>query len=153
MGIIFSIIAGALMSIQGVFNTRAGDKIGSWETNLIVQGSGLILTIIIVLIIGNGNFHKIKEVNKLYFLGGIIGVFIIYSVMMGIKNLGATYSIAVILISQLITAAVIDCCGLFDTNQVSFHFTKIIGVLVMIAGIIIGVIGGLLIAWCIAQYI
>jgi transporter family-2 protein len=137
MGIIFSIIAGALMSIQGVFNTRVGDKVGPWETNLIVQGSGLVLTILIVLIAGNGNFNKIHSVKKLYLLGGIIGVFIIYTVMMGIKNLGTTYSIAIILVSQLITAAAIDCCGLFDTKQIQFHFTKIIGAIVMIAGIII----------------
>ena len=48
------------MSLQGVFNTRLSDKIGSWETNTIVQASGLILTLIVLFFFGNGNFKEIK---------------------------------------------------------------------------------------------
>lgn len=96
LGIIFSIIAGVAMSFQGVFNTRLGEKIGLWETNVIVQGTGLILTFIILLFVGNGNFKNIKEANKLYLLGGALGVVIIYTVMKGISELGPTYSIATI---------------------------------------------------------
>lgn len=137
MGIIFSIIAGICMSIQGVFNTRLGDKIGIWETNIIVQGTGFLLTLIILLIFGNGNFKNIKSSNKLYFLGGILGVVIIFTVMKGIKDLGPTYSIATILVAQLIAAALIDAFGLFESNKIHFGITKIIGVAIMIVGIII----------------
>lgn len=137
LGIICSIIAGISMSIQGVFNTKLGEKIGLWETNLIVQGTGFLLTILIVLIAGKGNFKNIKEANKLYLLGGIIGVVIIYTVMKGIKELGTTCSIGTILVAQLAAAGVIDAFGLFDTKPVSFNLTKIIGIAVMITGIII----------------
>ena len=37
-GIIFSIIAGASMSIQGVMNTRLSDKIGIYESNGVDNG-------------------------------------------------------------------------------------------------------------------
>lgn len=136
-GVICSILAGLFMSLQGVFNTRVSEKIGSWETNSIVQGSGLALTLIILFFAGNGNIKKITEVNKLYLLGGFIGVFIIFTVMHGIKSLGPTCSIAIILIAQLLSASVIDIFGLFDTKPLCFHFSKIIGIVVMIAGIII----------------
>lgn len=137
LGIVFSILAGLLMSIQGVFNTRCSEKIGLWETNIVVQITGFIFTLIILLIVGNGDFKKITQVNKLYLLGGIIGVLIIYFVMRGISDLGPTYSISTILVAQLITAAVIDFFGLFGAEKVSFHFTKIIGVILMISGIIV----------------
>lgn len=137
MGIVFSILAGLLMSIQGVFNTRCSEKIGLWETNIIVQITGFVFTLIILLIVGNGDFKKITQVNKLYLLGGIIGVLIIYFVMRGISDLGPTYSISTILVAQLITAAVIDFFGLFGAQKISFHFTKIIGVILMISGIIV----------------
>lgn len=136
-GIIFSIIAGICMSLQGVFNTRTGEKIGNWETNMVVQGSGFLITLIIVLIMGNGNLKKINEVNKLYLTGGALGVVIIYTVMIGIKSLGATYSISTILVSQLVAAALIDRFALFDTKPMEFGMSKIIGVVIMIAGIII----------------
>ncbi len=125
------------MSLQGVFNTRLGEKIGLWETNLVVQGTGLILTLIVLFIFGNGNFSNIKYAKKLYLLGGALGVIIIYTVMQGIESLGATYSISAILVAQLIGAAIIDAFGLFGANQVKFHITKIIGISVMIIGIVI----------------
>lgn len=137
LGIIFSIIAGIAMSLQGVFNTRLGEKIGLLETNLIVQGSGLILTILLICFLGSGNIKEIKSVNKLYLLGGILGVLIIYTVMKGISSMGPTYCISIILVAQLLSAALIDFWGLFDTNKISFGFSKIIGLAIMIVGIII----------------
>ena len=41
-GIIFSIIAGASMSIQCVMNTRLSDKIGIYESNAFVQGTAFL---------------------------------------------------------------------------------------------------------------
>lgn len=137
LGIIFSIIAGVAMSLQGVFNTRLGDKIGTWETNIFVQATGLILCVFIFLFVGNGNFKNIKDANKLYLLGGVLGAIIIFTVMMGIKRLGPTCSISIILVAQLTAAALIDAFGLFDTTKFIFGPTKIIGVIIMIAGIIV----------------
>lgn len=91
LGVIFSIVAGIAMSLQGVFNTRLGEKIGLLETNLVVQGSGLILTILLICFLGSGNIKEIKSVNKLYLLGGFLGVLIIYTVMKGISSMGPTY--------------------------------------------------------------
>ena len=51
IAIITAIISGIAMSVQGVFNTRLGEKIGVWETNVFVQGSALILTLIITFFI------------------------------------------------------------------------------------------------------
>lgn len=137
IGVIFSVIAGIAMSIQGVFNTRLTDKIGIWETNTIVQGSALILTIIIMLIFGNGSFKELKTVNKLYLLGGVLGVIIIFTVITGISSLGPTYSISIILIAQLTAAALIDAFGLFDSKKINFGLNEFIGVAIMIIGIIV----------------
>jgi len=125
------------MSLQGVFNTRVSEKIGLWETNVFVQGTGFILTLIILLIAGNGNFKAIKDVNKLYLVGGALGAIIIFSVMLGITSMGPTCSIAIILVAQLLAAGVIDRFGLFGAEQLKFALSKFVGLGVMIVGIII----------------
>ncbi len=125
------------MSLQGVFNTRVGEKVGLWETNLFVQFTGLIFTVIIVLIAGNGNLKAIREVNKLYLLGGILGAIIIYSVMQGISRMGPTYSISTILVAQLLAAGLIDSFGIFGADQIKFTLSKFIGIGIMIVGIVI----------------
>ena len=137
LGIIFSAIAGAAMSFQGVMNTRLGEKIGLFESNMFVQGTAFILSIIAVLLVGKGDFKLIGETNKLYLLGGVLGLVITVTVMLGIKDLSPTVSISIILISQLVVAALIDTFGLLGSEKVSFHWSKLIGVALMIIGIIV----------------
>ncbi|MGL5633865.1 MAG: DMT family transporter [Sarcina sp.] len=136
-GIIFSIIAGLTMTLQGIFNTRLSSKIGLWETTLIVQGLAFVCTLIVFFFVRDGNFAELRSVKKLYLLGGILGVIITYTVMKGIGDLGPTYSIIVILISQLISAALIDAFALFDSTKVTFAWNNYLGIVLMLAGIIV----------------
>lgn len=137
LGTIFAIIAGAAMSIQGVFNTRLSEKIGLYESNTFVQLTAFVLSLVVMFIFGKGNFFEIANVNKLYLTGGIIGVVITITVMLAIGNLSPTVAISIILISQLLCAALIDMFGLFDSKQISFHISKVIGLLLMISGVIV----------------
>lgn len=136
-GIILAIISGAAMSIQGVFNTRVSEKIGTWETNTIVQGSAFAIALIIMLILRNGSLSEIRSVNKLYLLGGAIGVVITYTVMAAVGTLGPTFGISIILISQLLTAGIIDAFALFGSEKIKFAAHNYLGIIIMIVGIII----------------
>ena len=79
----------------------------------------------------------VKEVNKLYLLGGILGVIITFTVMKSIGSMGATLGIGIILIAQLASAGIIDAFGLFGTERVTFGFREFLGIGIMILGIII----------------
>lgn len=136
-GVIFSIIAGAAMSIQGVMNTRLADKIGLYESNVIVQGVAFILSLAALWILGKGNFKAITDVNKLYLFGGVLGIVITITVMLGIGKLSPTVAISIILISQLIVAAIIDALGIMGSEKTVFSWNKYIGIIFMIAGVLL----------------
>ena len=135
--IILAIISGLSMTIQGVFNTQLEKKLGTWETNLFAQGTAFILTLIIVLIFGKGNIREIKNVNKLYLLTGVLGVIIIFTVIKSIGSMGPTVGIGIILVSQLLSACLIDYFGLFGCEKVTFSLNEFLGAAFMIAGIVI----------------
>ena len=135
--IIFAIISGISMTIQGVFNTRLSDKIGLWETSVIVQGTAFIFALILSFFLKDGSYKAIKDVNKLFLLGGIIGVIITFTVVKSISSMGATLGIAIILVAQLLSAAIIDALGLFGTEKITFNLREILGVLIMLFGIIL----------------
>lgn len=137
MGIIFSIIAGAAMSIQGVMNTRLSDKIGLYESNMFVQGTAFVLSLIAMWILGKGNLRALGEVNKLYWLGGVLGLVITITVMLGIGKLSPTVAISVILISQLLVAALIDAFGIMDSQKIAFGWNKFVGMALMIGGVLL----------------
>ena len=136
-GFIFALIAGATMSVQGVFNTRVSEKIGLLESNLIVQGTAFLIAVIAMFIFGKGDITRVLDCNKLYLTGGILGFVITITVMLSISNLSPTIAISVILISQLFVAALIDAFGLFGAERVPFTITKYIGIILMIAGVIV----------------
>jgi transporter family-2 protein len=136
-GIICAIISGIAMSVQGVFNTRLGEKIGVWETTLLVQIIALIVSLIVFLLWGNGSYANLKEANKLYLLGGILGVVITFTVMKSVSAMGPSLGIGIILVSQLLTAALIDAFGLFGNEKMSLSLNHFLGIAIMITGIII----------------
>lgn len=137
LGIIIAIISGIAMSIQGVFNTRLGEKIGIWETNVLVQASALILTLIISFFWGKGSYNNLKDANKIYLLGGVLGVVITFTVMKSVSSMGPTLGIGIILIAQLLAAALIDAFGLFESKKINFSLHHFIGIAIMIIGIVI----------------
>ena len=136
-GIIFSIIAGMSMSIQGVMNTRLGEGIGNMEANAFVQGTAFLLTLAVLIFYRQGSFTALGQVNKLYWLGGLFGLVITLTVMLGIKNLGPTVAISVILISQLTVAALIDAFGLMGSEKVAFTWSKYVGLALMTGGMLL----------------
>lgn len=138
LGFLFALLAGALMAVQGVFNTRVTDASNIWVSNIIVHSTGLLLCVIIWLFIGKPSFMPAINIsNKFYLLGGILGALIIFSVVKSISALGPAYAVMLFLSTQLVLAYIIELFGLFGTERVDFEFSKLIGVAIMIVGIII----------------
>ena len=136
-GIIICIAAGAAMSIQGVMNTRLGESIGTSEANAFVQATAAVLALGVLIFHRDGSFSALGETNWLYMLGGVLGLVITVTVMLGIGALSPTVAISVILISQLLVAALIDAFGLMGAERVSFGWTKFAGLALMIGGVVV----------------
>ena len=136
-GIIFSVIAGMAMSVQGVMNTRLGEGIGNMEANAFVQGTAFALALIALIFWRQGSFTALGGVNKLYWLGGVLGIVITLTVMLGIKSLGTTVAISIILISQLMVAALIDAFGIMGSEKIAVGWNKYVGLAVMCGGMLL----------------
>ena len=136
LGFLSALIAGAAMSVQGVMNTRLGDKIGVLETNALVQGVGFALAIMIAWIFGKGNIRLIGQSPWYTWLGGVIAPIITVTVMLSIKGLSPTVAISAILLAQLAVAAMIDAFGWLGSEKLAFTWHKYVGVGLMVAGVL-----------------
>lgn len=137
-GITFSIIAGIMISLQAIFNARISEKIGLWHANSFVHGTGFILAFIVLLLLNRKiNFTRINEINPLYLLGGIIGAIIVFSAMKGVSGLGASYSVTIIIVTQLLITFIINIFGIFGESVINFSPIKILGLVMMISGVIL----------------
>ena len=138
-GMLISILSGALMSIQGVFNTAVTKQSGIWMASGFVQFTALLVCIVAWFITGNeGTVASLFTVDKKYMLlGGAMGAFITYTVIKGVELLGPAKAIMFIVVSQLIVAYLIELFGLFGSEKASFDFSKLIGMGLMIGGVIL----------------
>ncbi len=136
-GILISILAGAAMSVQGVINTGLGKNIGEFHANVFVQGVALVCSLIVLIFAKNGSFSSLSETPPIFWIGGILAVIITLGVMLSMKSLGPTAAVSIILISQLLSASVIEACGWLGAEKTAFGINKYIGLAAMIAGVII----------------
>jgi len=137
IGFVFSIIAGAAMSVQGVMNTRLQDDLGLWEANAYVQGTAFILSLIVMWLFGTGNLKALGAVPKGYLLGGALGLVITVTVMLSIKGLNPTVAISTILIAQLLVAAAIDAFGWMGQEKVAMGVKQFLGLALMLGGVVV----------------
>jgi bacterial/archaeal transporter family-2 protein len=136
-GILYSFVAGILVALQSVFNTKLSEKAGFWLTIMFVHASGLLVSLCVFLIIRDGQLGKLLTVNKLYLLGGTLGVLIIYSVMKGVSSLGPAYMVAILFTAQLLFSFLIDQYGWFGVNPVPFSWNKVAGIAILILGVVV----------------
>ena len=81
-GIILALISGALMSIQGVFNTEVTKQTSLWVSTGFVQLTAFFVCVIAWLCTGRENVALLTEVRPWYLLtGGILGAFITITVV------------------------------------------------------------------------
>ena len=137
ISIITALISGILMSVQGVFNTRVTEKSGLWFTSSIVHLVAFVCCLGILFFVRDANVEGLKAVNKWYLLGGVLGAGITYTVIVSISKLGPSYAIMLILIAQMASAYLIELLGWFGTEKSHFMWTKLVGFLIMVGGIIV----------------
>lgn len=138
IGFFIAILSGALMSVQGVFNTQVTKTTGMWVSNAWVQVTAFTVCVVAWLIAGRDNVMTITKVEPKYvLLGGVIGAGITLTVIKSMEQLGPAKAALLIVIAQLIVAYVIELLGLFGVEKEPLEWRKIIGMGIALIGVAI----------------
>ena len=137
-GIVIALLSGALMSIQGVFNTEVTKQTSIWVSSGCVQLTALLTFIVMWVFTGRQEIGGLWQVHPWYMLtGGILGALITYTVIKSVGSLGPARSALLIVVAQIIVAYGIEVLGLFGVEKTGWEWKKAIGALIAIIGIII----------------
>ena len=138
IGLIIALISGALMSIQGVFNTEVTKSSSIWVANCFVQFTALLVCLIAWAFSDRSSLLGVFQVQPKYMLlGGAIGAFITYTVIKSMYMLGPARAVMLIVVAQLLVAYLIELFGMFGVEKAGWEWRKAIGMAVAIAGIVI----------------
>ncbi len=138
VGSLIAMISGALMSIQGVFNTQVTKASSIWTANCFVQFTAFLVCLGAWGITDRSSLMAVWQVQPKYMLlGGAIGAFITYTVIKSMEMLGPARAVMLIVTAQLLVAYLIELFGLFGAQKVSFEWKKAVGMGIAIVGIVI----------------
>ncbi|QNM06409.1 DMT family transporter [Qiania dongpingensis] len=137
-GILIALLSGALMSVQGVFNTEVTKASSVWVAAGFVQLTALLTCVVAWFITGRQPVLAVWQVEPKYMLlGGVMGAFITYTVIEAMGNLGPARAAMLIVVAQVVVAYVIELFGMFGVEKAGFEWHKLVGMVVAVAGIVI----------------
>ena len=133
-----ALISGALMSIQGVFNTEVTKQTSLWVSTGWVQLSAFAVCVLAWLFTGRESVAALWQVdNKYTLLGGVVGAFITITVIQSMGALGPAKAVMLIVAAQLIVAYLIEVFGIFGVEKTGLDWMKLLGTGLFLAGIFI----------------
>ncbi|SHI06118.1 Uncharacterized membrane protein YdcZ, DUF606 family [Clostridium collagenovorans DSM 3089] len=134
MMIILAIIGGVLTTLSMVINSSLGKRIGVLQSTLINYIVGLTFSVLVLLVVGSGmkiGFSELKSIPFYMFLGGVIGVSIVYSSNIVIPKIPVVYSTLLLFIGQIVAGILIDFIMMGEIAT-----GKILGAVIMTVGIL-----------------
>lgn len=135
-GFIIAIVSGALMSIQGIFNTNITKSSSIWVAAGFVQLTALATCLIMWLFNGRPEVSGVLRVdNKVSLLGGVIGAFITFTVVKSVSELGIAKAEITIVVAQVIVAYLIELFGLFGSKKAEFSWLKLLALIIAAGGV------------------
>lgn len=128
--------SGVAMALQGSLNAALGKIIGLLETTFIVHLVGLMVVFLLLFVfqLGDGEWYRYTEAPWYTYLGGLLGVLIIYLVARSIPPLGVAVATTAIIVGQVMTACLVDHLGLFGLEKASFTWYRVAGTALMASG-------------------
>lgn len=138
IGFWIALVSGALMSVQGVFNTQVTKASSIWSAGIFVQLTALLVCLGAWFFTDRSSVLQVFQVKPGYMLlGGAMGAFITYTVIRSMENLGPAKAAMLIVVSQLSIAWLIELFGMFGVEKQPWEWRKALGMGLAIAGIVI----------------
>ena len=137
-GVFVALVSGALMSLQGVFNTEVTKQSSIWAAAGWVQLTAFATWLLFYLFSGRGGIMGMFSIDRKYMLlGGVMGAFITWTVVKSMDGLGPARATLLIVVTQILVSYLVELFGLFGVEKAGFEWKKLLGAALAIAGIIV----------------
>ncbi|SHM59520.1 DMT family transporter [Bradyrhizobium lablabi] len=142
----WSLLAGAGIPLIGVLNSGVARSVGNpyAATAIMFAIAALVALGLALPLYGHPTIAQLGSAPPISYGAGLLIGFYGLSATILIPRLGAASFIAFILVAQLLTSAAVDQLGLFGMARRPTDITKMVGLIVIVAGITVMEIGNLI---------
>ncbi|MCD3246301.1 DMT family transporter [Clostridium botulinum C] len=132
---IYAIIVGVLLATMISINGALSGKMENCFALIIIHLVGGLTTCILLLIIRRK--FSIKGIPFYFLCGGFLGFFVVFINNICVVKIGVALTLALSLLGQSIVSGIIDHYGLLGMEIHKFKKEKIIGFIIILAGIVV----------------
>lgn len=135
LAILAAALSGTAMTVHAAVNGALSRTVGLVATTFVVQAVGLLASGLALLVARScGHLGAMAGVPPLLWTGGLLGVFIVFTMAFTVTRLGAGLAVAVVLTAQLIAALVFDHFGILGMPRAPASWTRLLGAGLLVAG-------------------
>lgn len=138
--LLLAVVAGAMMPTQAAINNKLAVVVDSpILAALISFFVGTIGLLVYVVASGTplGNLVSAKEAPPFLWVGGLLGAFFVTATVVLVPRLGVAMTFSVIIAGQMLVTLVIDHFGLLGVDVRPVSWSRIAGIVLITAGVIL----------------
>ncbi len=129
------LLAGVAVGLQGPLSSLISQRLGPLESAFIIHIGGALAAFIPLVIRGGGGLGNWKSVPWYALGAGVFGLVVIGAMAFAIPRVGATAAIMVLVAGQLVVSMLLDHYGLLGMEVRRIDLTRVLGVVVLFAGV------------------
>jgi len=133
--ILIGLAGGVAVGIQSPLASMISQRLGLFESVLIVHLGGAVLALIPLLIYGGGKLGQWRSLPWYTLAAGVFGLIVIGAISYMIPRIGVAASITTIVAGQLLVGTILDHFGLLGAVEKSLDPTRVIGLVVVLVGV------------------
>ncbi len=138
--LILALLAGAMMPTQTAINNKLATVVQSPVLSAFISFAvGLVALFIFIVASGTSfsNLSYSKNAPPVAWLGGLCGAFFVTAVVTVVPRLGVALTFSILILGQMIATLPIDHFGFLGLPVKEINVPRILGVLLVIAGVVI----------------
>ena len=139
LAVLVGVGAGGLVGMQAPINSRLGKTVGTAQaaTFSFLVGTAALLLLASFWRGGLGNLGHVGRAPWWALVGGLFGAVYVSVALVAVRTLGASGLTAVVITGQLAISVVIDRFGLLGVAKQHIGVTRIIGLVLLVAGFVL----------------
>ena len=139
LAVLLGVGAGCLVGMQAPVNSRLGKTVGTAQaaTFSFLVGTAALLLLASFWRGGLGTLGHVGRAPWWALVGGLFGAVYVSVALVGVRTLGASGLTAVVITGQLAISVVIDRFGLLGVAKQHIGVTRIIGLVLLVAGFVL----------------
>ncbi|HZT45550.1 MAG TPA: DMT family transporter [Gaiellaceae bacterium] len=136
VAVFLSVLAGLAGAVQVAMMSQLGDRI----TVVGALAFSTLFTAVVaflVLLVARQTLAPYRDAfHQPWWMlgGGLMGLLIVFTITYAGTRLGVTATVGILIAGQLVMGAAIDRFGLFGSPQITLHWYRVVGILLLTVG-------------------